>query len=302
MGEQETDDGRYRGELAAAIRHACGRRLEIRRMEPLGGGCIHRAACLHGAGGERLFLKRNDAAFADLFAAEADGLEALARSRTFRVPRVVATGLAGETAFLALEFIDPPAEAGDAAAFGEALAALHACTGDHFGWHRDNYIGTTPQVNEPDSDWCRFWRQRRLAPMLDEVATAGHERIADAGRRLCEVLPALLADHPPAASLLHGDLWAGNAGYDEHGRPLVFDPAVYRGDREADLAMTELFGGFAPRFRSAYEAHAPLAAGHGTRCRVYNLYHVLNHARLFGGGYAGRAQRMIAELLAEAGA
>lgn len=247
--------------------------------------------------GTRLFVKRNRVEAAELFAAEADGLRALATTGTFRVPRVVTFGRGDGEAWLVLEFID--IGDGDPAAFGECLAALHRHTGATFGWHRDNFIGSTPQINTRDADWSRFWRDQRLAPMIRRVADAGHPRLAEAGRRLCEAVPALLDGHRPPPALLHGDLWAGNGAYDGAGTPLVFDPAVYRGDPEADLAMTELFGGFPARFRSAYVAAVPPACGYGMRRELYNLYHVLNHAILFGGGYVARSERMISALLAE---
>jgi fructosamine-3-kinase len=168
-----------------------------------------------------------------------------------------------------------------------------------FGWDRDNTIGSTPQLNEPSVDWVTFWRERRLGYQLELAARNGYRgRLKQRGERLLDGLGALL-DHNPVPSLLHGDLWGGNLGYDEAGEPVIFDPACYFGDREADLAMTELFGGFGRRFWAAYQEAWPLSEGYPVRKHLYNLYHVINHLNLFGGGYLSQAESMIDRLLAE---
>jgi len=158
------------------------------------------------------------------------------------------------------------------------LAALHRRQAARFGWARDNTIGATPQANGWCESWTMFWRERRLAPQLALAARNGYR---------IDVPPVwrLLEGHEPAPSLLHGDLWSGNAGFLPDGAPVLFDPAVYYGDREADLAMTELFGGFPGEFYCAYNAAWPLASGYQQRKPLYNLYHLLNHLNLFGGGY-----------------
>jgi fructosamine-3-kinase len=180
------------------------------------------------------------------------------------------------------------------------LARAHSARGEYFGWRRDNYIGSTPQLNRRATSWSDFWREARLQPQIELAARNGLGRsLIGKAERLVEAVPRLLAGHSPAASQLHGDLWGGNAGFLPGGQPVLFDPAVYWGDRETDLAMTELFGGFPPEFYSAYDEVAPRDAGYATRKTLYNLYHVLNHANLFGGGYASRAERMIAGLLAQ---
>jgi fructosamine-3-kinase len=156
------------------------------------------------------------------------------------------------------------------------LAAAHRSTGPRFGWQRDNYIGSTPQRNGWCDTWAQFWIERRMRPQLELAKRNGFD------------LPfpesSVLEHHKPAPSLLHGDLWSGNAGFTPEG-PAVFDPAVYYGDREADLAMTELFGGFPREFYRAYNEAWPLEAGYQRRKHLYNLYHLLNHLNLFGGGY-----------------
>jgi protein-ribulosamine 3-kinase len=235
----------------------------------------------------------------DNFAAEADGLAALAAAGA-RVPAPLCRGEAGEEAFLVLEHLELRGT-GDHAALGRMLAQVHAVRGEFFGWRRDNYIGRTHQINRRSSSWVDFWCDSRLRPQL---ALAKKNRLGSGllgkGERLLQAVPRLLSGHAPPASLLHGDLWGGNAGFLAGGAPVLFDPAVYWGDREADLAMTELFGGFPASFYSAYAEIAPLDPGYATRKNLYNLYHVLNHANLFGGGYASGAERMIDRLLAQA--
>jgi len=163
------------------------------------------------------------------------------------------------------------------------LAAAHRKAGPRFGWPRDNYIGATPQENAPCAGWAEFWRHRRLEPQLALANRNGYRVEAPPVWRLLE-------GHEPVASLLHGDLWSGNAGFLADGAPVVFDPAVYYGDREADLAMTELFGGFAEEFYAAYSEAWPLDEGYKLRKQLYNLYHLLNHLNLFGGGYLGQVR------------
>ncbi|HEY7675198.1 MAG TPA: fructosamine kinase family protein [Burkholderiales bacterium] len=271
--------------------------FHLQRTAPAPGGCIHRCYVLEGAG-QRFFAKINDSSQSDNFAAEADGLEALAAAGA-RVPAPICRGEAGADAFLVLEYLDLRGK-GDYAALGRALAALHSIEREDYGWHRDNYIGRTPQLNPRSLSWADFWSQARVAPQLD-LARRNRlgENLIRKGERLAAMVPRLLAGHAPAASLLHGDIWSGNAGFLADGTPVLFDPAVYLGDREADLAMTELFGGYPQVFYSAYREAAPLDQSYAVRKTLYNLYHVLNHANLFGGGYAPQAERMMERLLAE---
>jgi protein-ribulosamine 3-kinase len=235
------------------------------------------------------------------FAAEADGLNELRAACALRVPQVLAAGVADTQAFLALEWIERR-RAGEACErrLGEGLAALHTVTASRYGFRRDNTIGRTPQANSWSADWTEFFRERRLRPQLALAAQRGFGGLLTArGERLLAALPALLSGHRPRASLVHGDLWAGNWLASTAGEPVLFDPAVYYGDRETDLAMTRLFGGFSAGFYRAYEAAAPLPPGAAWRESLYNLYHVLNHANLFGGGYAREARELIDRLLAE---
>jgi protein-ribulosamine 3-kinase len=197
-----------------------------------------------------------------------------------RAPEPLAHGVAGEQAYLLLEFLDLNGT-GDFAALGRMLAAAHRKPGPRFGWSRDNYIGSTPQANGWGENWAEFWRERRLRPQLELANSRGFSL----------EMPSLhlLQNHHPKPSLLHGDLWSGNAGFTSEG-PVVFDPALYYGDREADLAMTELFGGFPREFYKAYNEAFPLPEGYERRKHLYNLYHLLNHLNLFGGGYLAQVK------------
>jgi fructosamine-3-kinase len=249
----------------------------------------------------RFFVKVAARRHAAMLSAEAEALRAIAATQAIRVPAVIASGETTDAAFLVLEWLDI-VDGGRGAGLGHALAALHATTDPRFGWHRDNTIGPTPQSNAWSEDWATFFRDRRLAPQLALAAQNGFGgSLQRHGQRLLVTVPALLAGHRPKPSLLHGDLWSGNAGRLEDGTPVVFDPASYFGDREADLAMTELFGGFGATFHAAYVEAAPLPAGYPVRRTLYNLYHVLNHLNLFGASYLARAEAMIGDLLAASG-
>lgn len=270
---------------------------------PVAGGCIHESSVLAlrgAAGGEaRYFVKRNAEGFAAQFEAEAAGLEELRRPGVIRVPRPVCHGVAAGSAYLVLEFIPMGrAHPGSEERLGRRLAALHRITaGDgRFGWGRDNAIGATPQLNTPAPEWMEFFRDRRLRFQFRLAARNGHV-LRDTEAVLEQAVPEILAHHPAVPSLLHGDLWGGNVGYDPEGDPVVFDPAVYFGDRETDLAFSRMFGGFGSGFYQAYEEAWPLPAGHARRAELYNLYHLVNHLNLFGGGYGAQAQACIRRLL-----
>jgi fructosamine-3-kinase len=285
--------------LAAALSRATGRHVADRPEMAVGGGSIN--ACWRWQSREgSLFVKLAPREQAHMFEAEAAGLEELARVRALRVPSVAGLGEAEGRAFLALEWLDfGGTTSRSERRLGEQLAAQHRATAGTFGWHRDNTIGRTPQVNTSDRDWVRFFVERRLRFQLDLAAREGHAgRLTERGALLCERVPQFFATYRPVPSLLHGDLWGGNWATDSGGEPVVFDPAVYYGDREADLAMTQLFGGFGPDFYAAYAATWPLDAGADERRALYNLYHVLNHLNLFGGGYLRQSQAMIDSLLA----
>lgn len=284
-----------------AIRAATGGPFRVHEASPRGGGCINETWRIDD-GREAFFVKLNTAARLPMFEAEAEGLIRLAAAGALRVPAPVCRGLAGGQAFLVLEYLDMEGGPDNPDRLGEGLAALHAVEGPAFGACGDNFIGSTAQSNASHADWAGFWREERLRPQLTLAAhNEAPTRLRALGEHLLDAVSVLLAGHTPRPSLLHGDLWAGNCGYTRAGEPVIFDPAVYHGDRETDLAMTALFGGFAPRFYQAYLATAPLPPGHERRQRLYNLYHILNHYNLFGGAYANQAMRMMETLLTEAG-
>jgi protein-ribulosamine 3-kinase len=266
------------------------------------GGCINNSYRWESAAGP-LFVKLAEAAGLEMFEAEAEGLRELAGAKAVRVPRVLAVGSAAGYAFLALEWIDlAPASGRAQAVLGERLAHQHSVTSSRFGWSRDNTIGSTRQINPWTEDWPTFFREHRLRFQLDLARRNGHgTSLHERGAELLQRMSAFFTSHAPGASLLHGDLWGGNAGADPTGAPVIFDPAVCFGDRETDLAMTRLFGGFSASFYSAYESVWPLPTGSAERADLYNLYHVLNHLNLFGESYLRQAQAMIDRLLAQAG-
>lgn len=230
--------------------------------------------------------------------AERDGLTALAQSATLAVPAVLGQGIEDAAAWLALEWLefgDP--DAAGFARLGAELAALHRHSAPQHGWPRANFIGAGVQVNTPDADWPRFFFDYRLAPQFDALAERARGFGRSTRRRLESEWQTRFGDHQPAASLLHGDLWRGNIGMLAGGRPVVFDPAVHYGDRECDLAMADLFGGFDPAFFAAYQATWPLPPGWQHRRRYYQLYHLLNHANLFGGHYVDLCRKLIEDLI-----
>jgi protein-ribulosamine 3-kinase len=290
----------------AAIAERISRDLRVKCSpapeRTVGGGSIN-TCYLWRTSRESLFVKVADAQSRDMLEAEAAGLSELAQAQAVRVPQVRLMDIAGRYAFLALEWIEHGSlKHGADARLGEQLAQLHRVTDARFGWHRDNTIGLTPQQNTWDDSWPHFFRERRLKFQLQLAIQNGHgAELEDAGHRLLERLDVFFTAYQPAASLLHGDLWGGNWLIGHQGEPVIFDPACYYGDREADLAMTHLFGGFDRSFYSAYEGAWPLDTGHRARRDLYNLYHVINHANLFGGGYVRQAKDIIHRLLAQAG-
>lgn len=289
-------------QVAAALEAAVGGHVDANPTGEVHGGCISESYRWESARGA-LFVKIGAAEHAGAFEAEAAGLAELADARAVRVPRVFARGRAGPRAFLALEWIDlGTADSRAQSQLGEQLAFQHRVGSPTFGWHRDNTIGSTPQSNATSTDWVAFFRDRRLGFQLDLARRNGHHgRLQERGARLLELMGAFFASYHPVPSLLHGDLWRGNFAADRSGAPVIFDPAVYFGDREADIAMTRLFGGFDHAFYTAYHASWPLDQAAGSRRTLYNLYHVLNHLNLFGGGYREQALSMIDRSLAELG-
>lgn len=295
------DENALQVALDQAISRAIGSPFRSTSLAAQAGGSISKSVVIED-GERRLFVKLNDEVLSAMFVAETDGLAALGRCPAIRVPRVIAQGSDNERSFLVLEHLvlQPLREREAGIAAGRALTQLHAIEGTLHGWASDNFIGRNPQINTAHITWPYFFAQRRLLPQLAMTRQRGDcRRLINRGEDLAERLAAFFVDYQPRASLLHGDLWHGNAAIDETGKLALFDPAVYFGDRETDLAMSELFGGFPESFYAAYREAWPLAPGYEQRKTLYNLYHVLNHLNLFGGGYLRQAERMIESLLAE---
>ena len=284
-------------ELAAEISCATGRPFHIERRDALSGGCINSAYRVCD-GLRCLFVKLNSAEHKLTFEAEFAGLQALAGSGIC-VPTPVASGVVAGQAFLVTEYIAMSGR-GDPVQFGRQLAQMHQTKQSLFGWYRNNTIGATPQINEQESDWVTFLQRHRFGYQLQLAMNKnGGQKIHDLGLRLIAELPSFFESYHPEPSLLHGDLWGGNYAYNDRGDAVIFDPAVYYGDREADIAMTELFGGFSPEFYAGYAEEWPLDRGYSMRKNLYNLYHIINHFNLFGGGYGAQAEGMIQQLLSE---
>jgi fructosamine-3-kinase len=259
--------------------------LGIESAARVTGGCIHECYRV-SIEGNVWFLKTNAIKHEDGFAAEADALAGL-RQAGYRAPKPQTHGVAAGRAYLLMEFLDLKGRP-DFTALGRMLAQAHRAPGPAFGWDRDNYIGATPQANGWSDNWEAFWLERRMKPQFDLAKRNGFS--------LPDVPLKSLRGHAPQPSLLHGDLWSGNVSFMPIG-PVVFDPATYYGDREADLAMTELFGGFPREFYDAYNQAFALPAGYEQRKHLYNLYHLLNHLNLFGRSYLGQVEETLGLLL-----
>ncbi len=279
--------------LNSALESFAGSGVRPAGERGVGGGCISSTGVMTLSSGQKVFIKRNSAAGADMFRQEAAGLEALAAvAGAPRIPELYAGGTDGPFAFLIMEYLDSSSRRDDFwEDFGRSLAALHReGRRGECGFAQDNYIGASPQPNTPVGEWIEFFRIRRLEFQLKMARDRG-EADASMSRLVTKVMDRLdrylVPCDPGGASLLHGDLWSGNYLCGPGGRACIIDPAVYYGHREADLAMTELFGGYDRSFYRAYNEAWPLEPGYRDRCDLYNLYHMLNHLNLFGGSYAG---------------
>ena len=275
--------------LFEEIERRAGIRILRDRVSPVSGGSIDRTYRIEATPAP-IFVKVASQAALPMLEVEALGLDALRDAGGVRVPEVLATGTSADAAFLALEWIDFVA-ASEAAerSLGRGLARLHRATADAYGWARDNRIGATAQLNAQSADWVSFFAERRLGFQLALAVEAGLPVAASrAVASLIDDLDRWIGEHSTAPSLVHGDLWGGNWAASGNAEPVLFDPAVHHADREVDMAMTRLFGGFGPAFYDAYAAEWPLPDGWERRAIVYNLYHVLNHFNLFGRGYLGQ--------------
>ena len=285
-------------DIEAHITSTTGQAFHISNKDEMGGGCISATSRISD-GESTYFLKTNQASFADMFEAEAQGLTEMAASNTIKVPEPICFGVSGNQTYVVMEYLNLSGRA-DAGLLGQHLAAMHAVTSEQFGWYRNNTIGSTPQRNTQSHNWCEFWQEHRLGYQLRLAGDKGYSgKLQALGERLLSDLPILFETYQPEASMLHGDLWSGNYGGLADGVPVIFDPAFYYGDREADLAMTTLFGGFSPDFYASYNDVMPLDDGYTVRKEFYNIYHIINHLNLFGGGYQSQAINMLQRVLAE---
>jgi protein-ribulosamine 3-kinase len=256
----------------------------------VGGGCINNGSVLETSSGKKFFLKTNPSAPEDMFEKEAEGLAALRETHEIKVPEP----FFWSSSFLLLEDLSPASRKRDYwEEFGRKLAALHLHTNSHFGFHHDNYIGSTSQTNRYEQDGWKFFKEQRLifqANLAERQGLLGKQDAASVNR-LAEGLHRLVPEQP--ASLLHGDLWSGNALTDYQGSPALIDPAAHYGWAEAELAMTALFGAFPETFYNAYNEARPLEKGYRERFPIYNLYHLLNHLNLFGRGYLAQVRQIL---------
>jgi fructosamine-3-kinase len=282
--------------IADHIRQVTGEPLGPLHHRPVGGGSINQGYALTD-NRRAYFVKLNQATRVAMFEAEALGLRQMAATQTIRVPQPLCWGTAGGSAYLVLEWLDFGYGTHHSwAEMGRRLAAMHRTTSDRgFGWDLQNTIGSTPQPNPWTASWVDFWAEHRIGYQLQLAKKRGGH--FPEGDRLLDAIPRLLQGHDPQPSLVHGDLWSGNAAVTKLEEPVIFDPATYFGDREVDLAMTELFGSFPNDFYRAYNDTFPLDQGYAQRKTLYNLYHILNHFNLFGSGYEGQARRMMEGLL-----
>jgi len=284
-------------EITQHISQTMGQLFQSATAKSLGGGSINAAYKLTDGNGLSYFVKLNAAHQLAMFETEYTDLLELQQARLMHIPLPVCFGTTGSKSYLITEYIALQGQ-GKAEDLGIALAQMHTITSEHFGWKQNNTIGSTPQSNQQHDNWLDFWRDERLIPQFEMLYAKGLRQIIQPeADKLLNRLDSLLTAHQPEASLLHGDLWSGNYAFDKQGKAVIFDPALYYGDRETDLAMTELFGGFSPAFYAAYNEVCPLDEGYRSRKTLYNLYHILNHTNLFDISYLNQAISMMERLL-----
>ncbi len=285
--------------LVDAIKDICGDGIGITSRSRALGGDINDAYVLFLSDGSKLFIKQNRRDNVDFFRAEALGLSSIEKTDTIKVPKIKAIGTEGSEAFLVMECIDVKGAAkGWSERFGANLAKLHSApaeeftSGGRFGFLKDNYIGAGYQENGVCDTWIEFFRSKRLLPQIKRAEKYFDKNDLASFDKLLEKLDFLLVE-PDSPSLLHGDLWSGNYMIGNDGEAWLIDPATYVGHAEADLAMTELFGGFDRHFYEGYKAVRPLQDGYEDRRDLYNLYHILNHLNLFGIMYLSGVKRTL---------
>ncbi len=268
----------------------------IRDIKPVSGGCINQGHCLIGEQ-QQYFVKLNQAERLSMFEVEALGLAALTATQTIKVPQVICCGYDSGQSYLVLEWLEFSRGSADSwRVMGQQLAQLHCHSGSQrFGWQQDNIIGSTPQPNPWMDNWATFFAEHRIGYQLRLAQRRGGN--FPYPNQVVPKIKAILGDRRPPPALVHGDLWSGNVAILMTGEPVILDPAVYYGDPEVDVAMTELFGGFPASFYQGYNTYLPIDSGYQQRKTLYNLYHILNHFNLFGGGYERQAQQMLQQCL-----
>ncbi|WP_019504946.1 fructosamine kinase family protein [Pleurocapsa sp. PCC 7319] len=279
-------------QIAQAISEATGKDFAIADTRSVGGGCINQGYKISD-NNTAYFVKLNQASQLEMFAAEALGLNQMYATQTITVPQPVCWGTANDSSYIVLQWLDlGRGNSQSWTEMGRQLAAMHReGMSNNFGWERNNTIGSTPQINTETDNWADFFAEHRIGYQLKLAKRRGGS-FPDTNK-VVNAVRNKLADRQPQASLVHGDLWSGNAAISSDGSPVILDPATYYGDRETDIAMTELFGGFPAAFYHGYNEAWQLDSGYQHRKNIYNLYHILNHFNLFGGGYANQAKRMI---------
>lgn len=283
-------------EIAAVVSEGLNTEFKVTSAHAISGGDIHSAYQLNSNLG-RYFVKTNHCSQNNLFATEAFSLQQIQESLSIKTPKVIHQGKSASSSWLILEFLDLSTQ-GDERQRGRDLALMHHHIQPHFGWAQDNYIGHSLQPNAREDNWESFYGQQRLTQQLKLAEKNGlSAKVLKQGEQLLDKLPQFFTHYQPKASLLHGDLWGGNSAFDADGEACFFDPASYYGDRETDIAMTKLFGGFSAEFYLGYNEVFPLDKGFKMRQPLYDLYHILNHYNLFGDPYTLQAEKLIRQLL-----
>lgn len=284
-------------EVARQISEVIGDRLTNYQWRSVGGGCINQTYCLEN-GSYKFFIKVNSIDQVHNFRMEYLALCEIKQTGAIAVPDPICIGTANQLCFLILEWLDlsNSRQDSDWQLLGANLAKLHQVFSQQgFGWHSNNCIGSTPQINTWRSNWVDFWIENRLKPQFEIARRKGFYSRTPL-KDLWSAVPKYFNDYQPLPSLVHGDLWSGNLAFCDR-QPVIFDPALYYGDREVDIAMTELFGRLPSAFYESYNQHFPIDSGYYKRRNLYNLYHILNHFNIFGGIYAFQADDLITEIV-----
>ena len=280
--------------IANHIAEVKGISFNARNIKTITGGCINETYQIQDHN-KSYFVKLNNLDSIDMFAAEADGLNEMAATKTIRVPSPICFGISNQKSYLVLEYIHlNNGNFKSQTNLGKDIAKLHSIGQKKFGWHRNNTIGTTMQLNPTNNNWPEFFRKYRLEFQINLAKKNGFE--FHRSKELLNKTDDFFYGYKPKPTLLHGDLWSGNFAFDENKNPVVFDPANYYGDREAEFGLTEMFGGFSSDFWNGYNSVLPLDPGYSTRKELYRLYHTLNHLNLFGSSYAVSVQQLISQL------